>query len=96
MHVEAKMAQDGLVLTERQLKTLEKQKANRGSLWRDRDCPSWLPRVSRHVLCGTFKGIGKVYGQVFIDSYSRLADTKLYQEKTALTSADLLNDRVLP
>ena len=45
---------------------------------------------------GNFKGIGKVYGQVFIDSYSRLADTKLYKEKTALTSADLLNDRILP
>ena len=43
----------------------------------------------------TFKGIGKVYGQVFIDSYSRVAATKLYREKTALTSADLLNDRVL-
>ena len=51
--------------------------------------------MSRHVV-GNFKGIGKVYGQVFIDSYSRVADTKLSQEKTALTSADLLNDRVLP
>ena len=43
-----------------------------------------------------FKGIGKVSGQVFIDSYSRVADTKLYKEKTALTSADVLNDRILP
>jgi len=40
--------------------------------------------------------MGKVYGQVFIDSYTHLADTKLYQEKTALTSADVLNGRVLP
>ena len=45
---------------------------------------------------GTFKGIGKVDGQVFIDSYSRVADSKLYKEKTDLTRADLLNDRVLP
>ena len=45
---------------------------------------------------GNFKGIGKVYGQVFIDSYSRVADVKRYEDKTALRSADLLNDRVLP
>ena len=29
-------------------------------------------------------------------SYSRLGDTKLYQEKTSLTSADMPKDRVLP
>ena len=27
---------------------------------------------------------------------SRVADAKLYQDKTALTSADMVNDRVLP
>lgn len=37
-----------------------------------------------------------VYSQVFIDSYTRVADAKLYTEKTAITSADMLNDRVLP
>ena len=45
---------------------------------------------------GNFKGIGKVYSQVFIDSYSRVADAKLYTDKTAITAADMLNDRVLP
>lgn len=45
---------------------------------------------------GNFKGIGKVYSQVFIDSYTRVADAKLYTDKTALTAADMLNDRVLP
>ena len=45
---------------------------------------------------GNFKGIGKVYTQVFIDSYSRVAHAKLYTDKTALTAADLLNDRILP
>lgn len=32
---------------------------------------------------------------LWIDSYSRVADTKLYQEKRALTSVDLPKDRVL-
>jgi transposase InsO family protein len=45
---------------------------------------------------GNFKGIGRVYGQTYIDSYSRVGEAKLYTQKTAITSADLLNDRVLP
>ena len=47
-------------------------------------------------MVGNFKGIGKVYSQVFIDSYSRVADAKLYTDKTAITAADMFNDRVLP
>ena len=31
---------------------------------------------------------------MFIDSSSRVADVKRYEDKTALTRADLLNDRV--
>jgi len=31
-----------------------------------------------------------------ITIYSRVADAKLYEDKTALTAADILNDRVLP
>ena len=37
-----------------------------------------------------------MYQQTFIDTYSRVAHTKLYTEKTAITAADLLNDKVLP
>ena len=37
-----------------------------------------------------------MHPKVFIASYSRVADVKRYEDKTALTSADLLNDRVLP
>lgn len=37
-----------------------------------------------------------MYQQTFIDTYSRAASAKLYLDKTAITSADLLNDRVIP
>lgn len=45
---------------------------------------------------GHIKGVGRIYQQTFIDTYSRVAFAKLYASKTAITSADILNDRVLP
>lgn len=41
------------------------------------------------------KGVGRVYQQTFLDTYSKVAAAKLYTEKTPNTAADLLNDRVL-
>jgi transposase InsO family protein len=45
---------------------------------------------------GTLKGVGRVYQQTFIDTYTREAHVKLYARKNALMAADTLNDRVLP
>jgi transposase InsO family protein len=42
------------------------------------------------------KGVGRVYQQTFFDTYSKVAFAKLYNTKTPITAADLLNDRVLP
>jgi hypothetical protein len=42
------------------------------------------------------KGVGCIYQQTFIDTYSRIAFAKLYTEKTAITAAHLLNEAVLP
>lgn len=38
----------------------------------------------------------QVWSQQTFITYSRIAICKLYTDKTAITSADLLNDRVLP
>ncbi len=40
--------------------------------------------------------MGRIYQQTFIDTYSKVAFAKLYDRKTPVTAADLLNDRVLP
>ncbi len=45
---------------------------------------------------GTLKGVGRIYQQTFIDTYSRVAFAKLYDRKNALVAADMLNDQVLP
>ncbi|HYX38111.1 MAG TPA: hypothetical protein VE954_33850 [Oligoflexus sp.] len=45
---------------------------------------------------GYIRGIGKIYQQTAIDCYSHVGFAKLYPQRTALSAADLLNDRVLP
>ena len=45
---------------------------------------------------GTMKGVGRIYQQTFIDTYTKVAFAKLYTEKTAITAADMLNGNVLP
>lgn len=42
------------------------------------------------------KGVGRIYQQTYVDTYSRVTHAKLYSTKTTITSADLLNDKVLP
>lgn len=45
---------------------------------------------------GNLKGIGRIYQQTYVDSYSEVAFCNLYTCKTAITAADMLNDKVLP
>jgi len=45
---------------------------------------------------GNLKGVGRIYQQTFIDTYTKVACAKLYDRKTPITAADLLNDRVIP
>ena len=52
------------------------------------------PRIPSHV--GNMKGVGRIYQQTFIDTYAKVAFAKLYDRKTPITAADLLNDRVVP
>lgn len=45
---------------------------------------------------GYIKGVGRIYQQTAIDTYSAVGFAKLYTAKVPATSADILNDRVLP
>jgi transposase InsO family protein len=45
---------------------------------------------------GTIKGVGRIYQQTFLDTYTKVACVQLYDRKNALVAADLLNDQVLP
>ena len=94
--LEEKVAQEGIILSDEQVAALERKKHD------DEACgeiethhPGYLGSQDTFYV-GTLKGVGRVYQQTFVDTYSKVAFAKLYTTKTPITAADMLNDRVLP
>jgi transposase InsO family protein len=94
--LEEHVAKTGAVLTESQLLAMEKAQEEK---------IAWGEIETEHVgylgaqdtyYVGIMKGVGRIYQQTFIDTYSSVGFAKLYTTKQPITSADLLNDRVLP
>lgn len=94
--LEAKVANEGIILTDAQVAALEKKKND------DEACgeietqhPGYLGSQDTFYV-GNLKGVGRIYQQTFVDTYSKVALVKLYTTKMPITAADTLNDKVLP
>ena len=94
--LEARAAQENLILSEEQLRVLERAKEEKKAKGEIETLhPGYLGAQDTYYV-GTLKGVGRIYQQTFIDTYSKVAFAKLYDRKNALTAADMLNDRVVP
>lgn len=94
--LEKKVAEEKIILTDAQVAALEKKRQD------DEFCgeietahPGYLGSQDTFYV-GHLKGVGRIYQQTFVDTYSKVAFCKLYNTKIPITSADLLNDKVLP
>ena len=92
----AKVEQEGIILDENQVAALEKAKEEKqahGEI--ETYYPGFLLAQDTYYV-GYIKGVGHIYQQTVIDTYSKIGFAKLYDRKNALVAADMLNDRVIP
>jgi transposase InsO family protein len=95
--LEEKAAKEGIVYTEEQLRALEILKREREDNLDEIETehPGYLVAQDTYYV-GYLKGVGRIYQQTALDTYSSVAFAKLYTAKVPVTAADLLNDRLLP
>lgn len=89
-------AKNGVILTESQVQALEVKKAKSEECGEIETHHSGFLFSQDTYYVGTIKGIGKIYQQTGIDTFSNIGFAKLYTRKTSLEAADFLNDKVLP
>jgi len=94
--LETKVANEGIELTDAQIAALERKHEDDVACGEIETAhPGYLGAQDTFYV-GNLKGVGRIYQQTFIDTYSKVVHCKLYTTKTPITAADLLNDKVLP
>jgi len=95
--LEEKSAKEGIVYTEAQIQALETAKRSRESHPDEIETEHSGYLISQDTFyVGYMKGVGRIYQQTVVDTYSSVAFAKVYTGKIPVTAADILNDKVLP
>jgi transposase InsO family protein len=95
--LEEKAAKEGILYTEDQLSALEKAKQEQNISIDEIDTQHSGYLVAQDTFyVGYIKGVGRIYQQTVIDTYSAVGFAKLYTAKIPVIAADVLNDRVIP
>ena len=89
-------AENSEVLTESQVKALEEAKEEKEAHGEIESPHPGFLLAQDTCYMGYIKGVGRIYQQTAIDTHSNMGFAKLYLEKTSLSAADFLNDKVLP
>lgn len=95
LKLEERVLADGFELTEEQIRLLEKANPAFAERHVESDYPGQLLCQDTFYV-GRLKGVGRLYLQAVVDTFSSFAFAKLYTSKRQETAADMLNDRVLP
>ncbi|MBT7765633.1 MAG: IS481 family transposase [Bdellovibrionales bacterium] len=89
-------AEENRVLTESQVQALEERKVENESHGEiETHHPGFLLGQDTYYV-GYIKGVGKIYQQTSIDTYSNIGFAKLYLERNQTVAAEFLNSKVLP
>ena len=91
-----KVEQEGIILDENQVAALEKASEEKQAHGEIETYYSGFLVAQDTYYVGHIKGVGHIYQQTVIDTYSKIGFAKLYDRKNALVSADMLNDRIVP
>ena len=90
------MAQEGIVLTESQLAAMERAREEKEAHGEtETEHPGYLGAQDTYYV-GNIKGVGHIYQQTFIDTYTKVAFCKLHDSKNAPVAADALNSEAIP
>jgi gluconate kinase len=85
--LEAKIAADGIILTESQMAALERKQEDDVACGEiETHHPGYLGSQDTFYV-GHFKGVGRIYQQTYVDTYAKVAFCKLYTNKTPITIA---------